>query len=127
MSDELIKELSRLQLLSSRCKNKMSMCPLSITLEENRAYLIFNYIKELKAEKQEWINLLDMFKNQQKEFIKYLEEEISKWHYNYDSNNYEYEIEEPTAEELLQTSLSKYQEITGQQDGQVSGQVSGQV
>lgn len=53
MSDELIKELSRLQLLSSRCKNKMSMCPLSITLEENRAYLIFNYIKELKAEKQE--------------------------------------------------------------------------
>ena len=53
MSDELIKELSRLQLLSSRCKNKMSMCPLSITLEENRAYLIFNYIKELKEEKQE--------------------------------------------------------------------------
>ena len=50
MSDELIKELSRLQLLSSRCKNKMSMCPLSITLEENRAYLIFNYIKELKEE-----------------------------------------------------------------------------
>lgn len=50
MSKELINELSRLQLLSSRCKNKMSMCPLSITLEENRAYLIFNYIKELKEE-----------------------------------------------------------------------------
>ena len=50
MSDELIKELSRLQLLSSRCKNKMNMSPLSITLEENRAYLIFNYIKELKEE-----------------------------------------------------------------------------
>ena len=49
--------------------------------------------------------------NQQKEFIKYLEEEISKWHYNYDSNNYEYEIEEPTAEELLVSALSKYQEI----------------
>lgn len=50
MNKELIKELSRLQLLSSRCKNKMSKCPLSITLEENRAYLIFNYIKELKEE-----------------------------------------------------------------------------
>ena len=33
------------------------------------------YIKQLKEEKQEWINLLDMFKNQQKEFIKYLEDE----------------------------------------------------
>ena len=50
MSDELTKELSRLQLLSNRCKNKMSMCPLSITIEENRAYLIFKYIKELKEE-----------------------------------------------------------------------------
>ena len=123
MSDELTKELSRLQLLSSRCKNKISMCPLSITLEENRAYLIFNYIKELKAEKQEWINLLNMFKNQQKEFIEYLENEISKWHYNYDSNTYEYELEEPPAEELLVSALSKYKEITGHQDGQVSGQV----
>ena len=57
MSDELIKELSRLQLLSSRCKNKMSMCPLSITREENRAYLIFNYIKELKNKyKRETVN-----------------------------------------------------------------------
>lgn len=61
--------------------------------------------------------------NQQKEFIKYLEEEISKWHYNYDSNNYEYELEEPPAEELLVSALSKYQEIIGQQDGQQSGQV----
>ena len=50
MSNELVKELSRLQLLSSRCKNKMRMCPLSITIEENRAHLIFNYIKELKEE-----------------------------------------------------------------------------
>ena len=61
--------------------------------------------------------------NQQKEFIKYLEEEISKWHYNYDSNTYEYELEEPPAEELLVSVLSKYREIIGQQDGQVSGQV----
>ena len=54
--------------------------------------------------------------NQQKEFIEYLENEINKWHHNYDSYNYEYEIEEPTAEELLQTSLSKYQEIIGVSD-----------
>lgn len=71
-------------------------------------------LEELKEEKQEWINLLAMFKNQQKEFIKYLEEEISKWHYNYDSNTYEYELEEPPAEELLVSALSKYQEIIGE-------------
>ena len=92
MSDELIKELSRLQLLSSKCKNKMSMCPLSITLEENRAYLIFNYIKELKEEKQEWINLLDMFKNQQKEFIEYMNKTIEE------CNNYSKYIEKKTKE-----------------------------
>ena len=33
-------------------------------------------LEEYKEEKQEWINLLDMFKNQQKEFISYLENEI---------------------------------------------------
>ena len=81
MSEELIKELSRLQLLSSRCKNKMSMCPLSITLEENRAYLIFNYIKELKEEIRKYqvdrdkntklfINLNDYIKEE----IKYCKE-----------------------------------------------------
>ena len=81
MSDELIKELSRLQLLSSRCKNKMSMCPLSITFEENRAYLIFNYIKELKEEIRKYqvdrdkntklfINLNDFIKEE----IKYCKE-----------------------------------------------------
>lgn len=51
--------------------------------------------------------------NQQKEFIEYLENEINKWHYNYDNYTYEYELEEPTAEELLQTVLSKYKEIIG--------------
>ena len=47
------------------------------------------------------------------EFIEYLENEINKWHYNYDNYTYEYELEEPTAEELLQTVLSKYKEIIG--------------
>lgn len=71
-----------------------------------------NYVK-LKQEKQEWINLLEMFKNQQKEFISYLEEEINKWHYNYDSYNFEYEIDEPTAEELVNTIYQRYKEIIG--------------
>ena len=59
MNNELIKELSRLQLLSGRCKNKMSMCPLSITSEENRAYLIFNYIKELQQENQKYKEVIN--------------------------------------------------------------------
>lgn len=50
---------------------------------------------------------------QQKKFINYLEDEINKWHYNYDSYNYEYEVEEPTAEELANKILQKYKEIIG--------------
>lgn len=52
-------------------------------------------------------------KTKQKEFIKYLEDETSKWHTNYDSYNYEYEIEEPTAEELANKILQKYKSIIG--------------
>lgn len=51
--------------------------------------------------------------NRQLKFIKYLKDEQNKWHYNYDVHNYEYEIEEPTAEELLTTILLKYKEIIG--------------
>lgn len=51
--------------------------------------------------------------NQQKEFIEYMENEINKWHYNYDSYNFEYEMDEPIAEELLEEILSKYKEIIG--------------
>lgn len=53
---------------------------------------------------------------QQKEFIKYLEDETSKWHNNYDSYNYEYEIEEPTAEELVNEISQKYKSIIGVSD-----------
>ena len=52
-------------------------------------------------------------RTQQKEFIKYLEEEISKWHYNYDSNTYEYELEEPTAEDYANEILQKYKSTIG--------------
>lgn len=56
---------------------------------------------------------LDVLETQQKEFIKYLEDEINKWNYNYDSYNYEYEVEEPTAEELANKILQKYKRIIG--------------
>lgn len=56
------------------------------------------------------------YKTQQKEFIKYLEDEISKWHNNYDSYNYEHEVEEPTAEELVNEILQKYKETVGISD-----------
>ena len=46
--------------------------------------------------------------NQQKEFVNYLEDEINKWNYNY-----EYEVEEPTAEELANKILQKYKSIIG--------------
>lgn len=65
------------------------------------------------AEIEEKANNYDILLIQQKEFIKYLEDETSKWHTNYDSYNYEYEIEEPTAEELVNEILQKCKEIIG--------------
>lgn len=55
-------------------------------------------------------------KTQQKEFIKYLEDEANKWRNNYDSYNYEYEVEEPTVEELVNNILQRFKEITGMSD-----------
>lgn len=55
-------------------------------------------------------------KTQQKEFIKYLEDEVNKWRNNYDSYNYEYEVEEPTVEELVNNILQRFKEITGMSD-----------
>ena len=143
MSDELTKELSRIQLLSSRCKNKISMCPLSITLEENRAYLIFNYIKELKKQLEELkstnkvlsekltkdkilkqdclttccgIPIGDIPKliNQQKEFIKYLEDEFTKIQNDIEKeidNNVKYfKVER---RQIITEILQKYKKIIG--------------
>lgn len=76
MSDELTKELSKLQLLSSRYKNKISMCPLSITREENRAYLIFNYIKELKNEIRKYQKDRDINTNKHLEIQDYIKSRI---------------------------------------------------
>lgn len=66
----------------------------------------YNYSQKMEGK-------LIILETQKKEFINYLEEETSKWHNNYDNYNYEYEIEEPTAEELIKKILQKYKEIMG--------------
>lgn len=71
--------------------------------------------RELRKEKQEWINLLDMFKNQQKEFIEWLEirikdrDKVRKMHELYSLS------EEILSSQyfILQDVLSKYKEIIG--------------
>lgn len=72
------------------------------------------YDKCSDCEYTNYDNLVQIMEKQQKEFINYLEDETSKWHNNYDSYNYEYEIEEPTAEELVNEILQKYKEIIGE-------------
>ena len=62
-------------------------------------------LEELKEEKQEWINLLDMFKNQQKEFIKWLEDYLKLFD-NMD-------IEEQISYDMIEEILQKYKEIIG--------------
>lgn len=71
------------------------------------------YVKGLEGTLKEYQQEMNKVAIQQKEFIKYLEDEINKWNYNYDSYNYEYEVEEPTAEELANKILQKYKEIIG--------------
>ena len=62
-------------------------------------------LEELKEEKQEWINLLAMFKNQQKEFIKWLEDYLKL----FDKKDVYEEGSCDTIEEILQ----KYRSIIG--------------
>ena len=44
----------------------------------NYKYYHNDCIEILQQEKQEWINLLEMFKNQQKEFIEYMNKTIEE-------------------------------------------------
>ena len=62
-------------------------------------------LEELKEEKQEWINLLAMFKNQQKEFIKWLEDYLKL----FDNMC----IDEQGYYDMLEEILNKYKEIIG--------------
>lgn len=63
-------------------------------------------LEELKEEKQEWINLLAMFKNQQKEFIKWLEDYINL----FDNMC----IDEQGYYDMLEEILQKYRSIIGE-------------
>lgn len=103
-----------------------------ITFKSKEAEIIFDLTlenDELRLKNQELKKQVENYKKlgfkylqdknndletQQKEFIKYLEDEINKWNYNYDSYNYEYEVEEPTAEELANKILQKYKSIIGE-------------
>lgn len=70
------------------------------------------YIKQLKEEKQELINLLDMFKTQQKEFIEYMNKTIEELECDDvdDEEMKDYLIQRiDTFKEIL----SKYKEIIG--------------
>ena len=62
-------------------------------------------LEELKEEKQEWINLLAMFKNQQKEFIKWLEDYLKL----FDNMC----IDEQGYYDMLEEILQKYRSIIG--------------
>ena len=65
-------------------------------------------LEELKEEKQEWINLLAMFKNQQKEFIKWLEDYLKL----FDNMC----IDEQGYYDMLEEILQKYKSIIGVSD-----------
>lgn len=77
--------------------NELLMSYNQALLKENHE--LKKQLEEYKQEKQEWINLLDMFKNQQKEFIEYLENEITQY------GGYKLI--------LYKETLSKYKEIIG--------------
>ena len=62
-------------------------------------------LEELKEEKQEWINLLAMFKNQQKEFMKWLEDYLKL----FDNMC----IDEQGYYDMLEEILQKYRSIIG--------------
>ncbi len=112
----------------SKMLSKMNLISVVQQLPKEDIETIQGYLEMIERENQELKKQVENYKKlgfkhlvdknnnletQQKEFIKYLEDEINKWNYNYDSYNYEYEVEEPTAEELANKILQKYKEIIG--------------
>ena len=77
-----------------------------ITINNKKYHLCC--IEQLKEEKQEWINLLAMFKNQQKEFIKWLEDYLKLFD--------KMCIDEQGYYDMLEEILNKYKEIIGVSD-----------
>ena len=69
-------------------------------------------LEELKEEKQEWINLLAMFKNQQKEFIEYMNKTIEELECD-DVDDEEMKAYLIQRIDTFKEILSKYKEIIG--------------
>ena len=59
------------------------------------------------------IDLLIKFKTQQKEFIEYLENKINDWS---SDDDIDYEVVEPTPQEIFEDVLLKYKKIIGVKD-----------
>lgn len=71
-----VKEFSENELLFNKLYEKTKDCGrnqfVKLLMQAEREN------KELKSQKQEWVDLLDKFKTQQKEFIEWLEKEIKE-------------------------------------------------
>lgn len=79
----------------------------------NKIELLEKENQELKNQKQEWIDLLNMFKNQQKEFIEYLQNNIESLEFcdnEFILSNHKKEIK------AYKEILSKYKEIIGDKE-----------
>ena len=90
MSEEMIKEL--LEKLK-QCDDFHNRC--DFLMEHSEITYMLDYITNLEEENKK-------YKNQQKEFIEYLENE---------KNIYPYDISDYTYEDIIDTILSKYYEI----------------
>ena len=63
-NNEIDKEISRIQLLSARYKNKLKMCPFEIKKEELRAFYINTYINNLRIEYRQELEEKDKIINE---------------------------------------------------------------
>ena len=121
MNKENIPVITDREKLYDKCENMEQLfdkyyLPL-LDKHYSKTYELQQENKQLKEEKQEWINLLDMFKNQQKEFISYLENEKDRLAREL-SQIYEDSLGKTrlVSEDIfneVDTILSKYQEIIG--------------
>ena len=95
-------------LLQENYELKLQLKGTTHCFDEEEHEKLKKQLEELKEEKQEWINLLAMFKNQQKEFIKWLEDYLKL----FDNMC----IDEQGYYDMLEEILQKYKEIIGDID-----------
>ena len=92
-------------LLKENQELKSQLAGTTFCYDEEEHEKLKKQLEELKEEKQEWINLLAMFKNQQKEFIKWLEDYLKL----FDNMC----IDEQGYYDMLEEILQKYRSIIG--------------